>query len=71
VALVVSVADEASLVAAEVSVAAGADVSTGAASVVSELIAVVSLLLFWQAARPATSMTAAIPVTSLRIVTPL
>ena len=56
---------------AEVSVAAGAVVSTGAASVDSVEVEVESLAPLLQAARPATSMVAAIPVTSLRIVTPL
>ena len=56
---------------AEVSVAAGAVVSTGAASVDSVEVEVSSLALLLQAARPRTRTVAAIPVTSLRIVTPL
>jgi hypothetical protein len=56
---------------AEVSVAAGAVVSTGAASVDSVEVEVAVSAPLLQAERPATSMVAAIPVTSLRIVTPL
>lgn len=68
VSVVVVVLDEAI---AEVSVAAGAVVSTGAASVDSVEVEVSSLALLLQAASPRTSAVAAIPVTSLRIVTPL
>jgi hypothetical protein len=78
VALVASAADVVSVVVvvldeaiAEVSVAAGAVVSTGAASVDSVEVEVSSLALLLQAASPRTSAVAAIPVTSLRIVTPL